>query len=200
MLSFIKSVFTSVKSPQRFATNKDFIKIAFIASQINDPKHHDKCSIEVRHSCLGEHAGAGVFSTKSIQKGELLTLYPGNVFPYPEHLVTASELSEHYGSEFVVNSATLADKLSKSYIISSGFGGFIDGNVEDWAFTSPLTSGHKVNHPPKNIKPNVDVLHFHWSDVQDLIMKTNDNNTDIIGRNITLSEFQDQHMTKITNK
>ena len=170
-------------SPLRsgFATACDLDKILELLLAYKTDK------ITIKASGMGDNAGHGVFTTSQrIEKGEILTLYPGLVFPVPKHVLQSEEGINMHNNDMKIGSELLAERISQSYVITSQYGGFIDGDHKDHPLFSAnkgtgsathiadasyegynelISCGHLVNHPNQHVSPNVDVIHFKWSEV-----------------------------------
>jgi len=126
--------------------------------------------VAVRSSMVNsEHAGLGVFALEAIPVGAALCLYPGLYTP-PVPFVDSS-------GELVVFGP--ADDADTSYVMNlTTLGGFIDGGRLDeghqkGSMSNPLAIGHRINHPPRGMFSNVNVVPFKWSDLRDFVIANN---------------------------
>jgi hypothetical protein len=121
--------------------------------------------VEIKTSSIGDHAGKGVFASKSIRKGQSLSLYPGrHTPPLPLSLITDC-LND--GNEPVVFHETNLD--ANAYIMNlPSIGGYIDGSflgdIDINTISSPQATGQLINHPSKG-NANVIATPFLWKEV-----------------------------------
>ena len=126
----------------------------------------------------------------SVSHGTVITFYPGLFFPpLPDSMTLSTEYLE---SEELVSLVKPRGVEQSSYLINSVYGGFLNDPLEMAKFlrehntgaesetgsktdSSSLWLGHRVQHPPRNVKPNVEVLHFKWVDVHMQVHKEKTN-------------------------
>jgi len=98
----------------------------------------------------------------SLPAHRIVCLYPGRFFPPLPMVLTLDEIP-------LVQLHTPVRGEESEYLIYSALGGFLDEPVQATqqlkGAEQQLWAGHRIQHPPKGVKPNVDVVHFMWKDV-----------------------------------
>jgi hypothetical protein len=118
------------------------------------------------------NAGLGVVAKRGLTRGQVLTLYPGRYFPpLPDIMTLSTEWVESAELVSLVKptSGNREDDHDDEYLINSIYGGFLsEPNACSQGLTreeSAAWLGHRIQHPPKRVLPNVDLAHFRWLDI-----------------------------------
>ena len=166
MLPFFNKITPPRKLLVLTAIERDDVLKQVLQLLLESPKVKHKLTVEP--SRISQDAGLGVFSHGSIQKGDVVALYPGKYYPpLPVWAVTSSDTS----SGVLLTNERLKCTQNNYIIHCNEIGGFIDGSAG--AVPANLASRYAVaqliNHPAQTSLPNVWAFSFNWNAVVDLV-------------------------------
>ena len=116
----------------------------------------EQANVRVEPS-LAENAGDGVFCLNGAPAGTLLCVHPGTI-----HSATSVRLASEQGTgrlyeRIFVNDLSHCVQLFDGTVIDAG-----NESQGEWQ-PHPFAVGHKCNHPPKGVLPNVMKCAFWWN-------------------------------------
>jgi len=115
-------------------------------------------------------AGAGLFATKTIRKGQLVALYGGVYVPPVPPVTPGAD-----GVSVVIPAPTASDDdAALDYVIHLASGGYLDGAAHAAAARAAAEKGQchgwgvaaLANHPPKGVTPNVVAMDVAWGETR----------------------------------
>jgi hypothetical protein len=115
-------------------------------------------------------AGAGLFATKPIRKGQLVALYGGVYVPPVPPVTPGAD-----GVSVVIPAPTASDDdAALDYVIHLASGGYLDGAAHAAAARAAAEKGQchgwgvaaLANHPPKGVTPNVVAMDVAWGETR----------------------------------
>jgi len=115
-------------------------------------------------------AGAGLFATKPIRKGQLVALYGGVYVPPVPPVTPGAD-----GVSVVIPAPSASDDdAALDYVIHLASGGYLDGAAHAAAARAAAEKGQchgwgvaaLANHPPKGVTPNVVAMDVAWGDTR----------------------------------
>ena len=134
---------SSVASPQEVGLIRQYLL-----------NYEDVCRIAPSSVLDG---GRGVFVSRDVKTGDILTLYGGVQFPQPSLSVAASDMGDQE------TAITPVVKCSDYILNLGGLGkGYLDGHGVS---IEPRKCAQIINHPPEGTRPNVDAIEFMWCSI-----------------------------------
>ena len=115
-------------------------------------------------------AGAGLFATKPIRKGQLVALYGGVYVPPVPPVTPGAD-----GVSVVIPAPSASDDdAALDYVIHLASGGYLDGAAHAAAARAAAEKGQchgwgvaaLANHPPKGVTPNVVAMDVAWGETR----------------------------------